>query len=396
MELLEYSDNATFNLKSSSDSEEEYQIMSKYFNSHTSDNDSSYTNDTDYDYSKPPAVHHEGYSYGNNSFEVEQGHQQGGFDYSNVQYFQPPPPHHAHFAHQSPSYQTHSQQHHHLQHQTSAEDFARATAGKSNPYKETSEPSHSHDESKIARPNSNSSPLMYTSHHQQQQSPLHHTPMSLPSHTPIQHSMGQPPMQQGQQQQHQLSVQSTPTIQRSFQAPNAPIHQIGSITSQSTHSTPLQQQRAPPQGLPISPVLNLQEYPDMTTMVNSNSNMVVPMVDTAFVDHRICSVCSKRITRDMSRHMRTHQIIPRFQCSFPKSQCNHKSGRFNRPYDFKKHLLNRHFKFDNPEIKKIHNLSDKLNHPGLCPCGLRFISKDWLDEHILTNDVEKKCPCIDN
>lgn len=140
---------------------------------------------------------------------------------------------------------------------------------------------------------------------------------------------------------------------------------------------------------------NFQQYPDMTTMVNSNSSMVVPMVESTFVDHRFCNVCGKRITRDMSRHMRTHQSISRFTCKFPKNQCRHKSGRFNRPYDYKKHLLNRHFKFDVGEIKKLHNLSDKLDHWGTCVCGVRFIGKDWLNDHILTDDVNKKCPFIE-
>lgn len=138
----------------------------------------------------------------------------------------------------------------------------------------------------------------------------------------------------------------------------------------------------------------LNHYPDMTTMVNSNSNIIVPLVESTFVDHRVCTICGRRITRDMTRHMRTHQKISRFSCKFPENQCRHKSGRFNRPYDFKKHLLNRHFKFDEIEIRKLHNLSDKLNHWGTCPCGLRFMGKDFLDDHILTKDKSKKCPMI--
>lgn len=129
----------------------------------------------------------------------------------------------------------------------------------------------------------------------------------------------------------------------------------------------------------------------MTSLVNSNSNVVVPLVELAFVDQHVCTVCGRRITRDMTRHMRTHQTVARFTCKFPRSQCRHKTGRFNRPYDFKKHLLNRHFRFDNPEVKKLHNLSDKLDHWGTCPCGLRFVAKDWLDSHILTEVEGAKC-----
>lgn len=156
---------------------------------------------------------------------------------------------------------------------------------------------------------------------------------------------------------------------------------------------------------PTNPLVNnsyqlaapgVQPYPDMTSLVNSNSNIVVPLVESTFVDHRLCTVCGKRITRDMSRHMRTHQSVSRFTCKFPKSQCRHKSGNFNRPYDYKKHLLNRHFKFDNPEIRKLHNLSDKLDHWGICPCGFRSTGKDWLDLHILVEGHDKKCPFLDS
>lgn len=139
---------------------------------------------------------------------------------------------------------------------------------------------------------------------------------------------------------------------------------------------------------------DMNQYPDVTTFVNANSNMVIPLVDTQFVDHKVCTICSKRITRDMSRHMRTHQPESRFTCKFPKTQCRHKLGKFNRPYDYKKHLLNRHFKFDNVSIKKLHNLSDKLSHWGTCPCGNRFIGKDWLQDHILTEGADK-CPCVE-
>ncbi|CAX41027.1 unnamed protein product [Candida dubliniensis CD36] len=141
--------------------------------------------------------------------------------------------------------------------------------------------------------------------------------------------------------------------------------------------------------------IDVNRYPDVTSLVNSNANIVVPLVESRFVDHKICTICGKRITRDMTRHLRTHQVDARFHCVFPKRQCRHKSGKFNRPYDYKKHLLNRHFTFDDSSIKRLHNLSDKLNHWGTCPCGLRFSGKDWLDEHILTDDPTKKCPLIE-
>lgn len=135
-----------------------------------------------------------------------------------------------------------------------------------------------------------------------------------------------------------------------------------------------------------------QEYPDITTMINNNTSISAPLVETTFVDNRICSVCGTRITKDMKRHERTHQVNKRFSCKFPKGACKHRSGQFNRPYDFKKHLLNHHFLFDDTRIKKMQNLSDKLNHWGTCPCGQRFLSGDWLENHILTSHPSQQCP----
>lgn len=120
-------------------------------------------------------------------------------------------------------------------------------------------------------------------------------------------------------------------------------------------------------------------------MINLNPDFMAPMVDVTFVDPKLCTTCGRKITRDMARHRRTHQENPRFVCMFHAlGKCSHKLGRFNRPYDFKKHLLNRHFKFDDPKIKQMHNLSDKLEHLGTCGCGLHCVGKKWLDDHMLT------------
>ncbi|GEQ72091.1 hypothetical protein JCM33374_g5777 [Metschnikowia sp. JCM 33374] len=106
----------------------------------------------------------------------------------------------------------------------------------------------------------------------------------------------------------------------------------------------------------------------------------------------VCSVCDKHIVRDLSRHMRIHDEAGRFQCIFPPGYCKHKSRKFNRPYDYKKHLLNVHFKFDDPAAKLAPNLTEKLNVRGQCnACGQRFVASDWLDTHILTSDLRTKC-----
>ncbi|KAG7877313.1 hypothetical protein KL938_004069 [Ogataea parapolymorpha] len=44
-----------------------------------------------------------------------------------------------------------------------------------------------------------------------------------------------------------------------------------------------------------------------------------------------CPVCRKHITRDMSRHLRTHEPVSRFKCVYPREMCIHKTGQFNRP-----------------------------------------------------------------
>ncbi|KAI5956773.1 hypothetical protein KGF54_000390 [Candida jiufengensis] len=174
------------------------------------------------------------------------------------------------------------------------------------------------------------------------------------------------------QQTESVSYQSQPTLQQ---------YQTSSLL---------------PTRLQLPQNIDLNQYPDMTTLINSNTHMILPQVESHFVDFKKCSICGKKITRDMSRHMRTHQFESRFNCKFPKNQCNHKSGKFNRPYDFKKHLLNRHFIFDDPSIKKLHNLNDKINHFGTCPCGMRFLANDWLNLHILTPDLNLRCTYIED
>ena len=183
-----------------------------------------------------------------------------------------------------------------------------------------------------------------------------------------------------------------------------PNSQFNTMEYQSYQIPPQQNYSLPSSSYPVgenqrsiteSSSINPQGYPDITTLINSNSSIRVPLVESAFVDNKTCSVCGKRISRDMLRHMRTHQSVARFKCNFLKNQCNHKSRRFNRPYDHKKHLLNRHFRFDNPEIKKLYNLNDKLGHCGTCPCGKRYVAKEWLEKHILTTNPELKCPFVE-
>lgn len=106
----------------------------------------------------------------------------------------------------------------------------------------------------------------------------------------------------------------------------------------------------------------------------------------------ICHICEKYISRDIIRHLRTHDEVGRFQCVFPRSTCSHKTGYFNRPYDYKKHLLHAHFNFDDPKARTFNNLTEKLPYYGSCNgCGQRFVACEWLDHHVLTNANDNKC-----
>ncbi|CAK7892284.1 hypothetical protein CAAN1_01S07338 [[Candida] anglica] len=108
----------------------------------------------------------------------------------------------------------------------------------------------------------------------------------------------------------------------------------------------------------------------------------------------ICMVCEKYISRDMTRHMRIHDERGRFQCVYPKDMCNHKTGNFNRPYDYKKHLLHIHFEFDDPRGRAAHTLTDKLPMTGKCKaCKQRFTANDWLEHHILSSS--ERCAFIE-
>lgn len=110
----------------------------------------------------------------------------------------------------------------------------------------------------------------------------------------------------------------------------------------------------------------------------------------------VCSVCDKFISRDLTRHMRIHNEIGRFQCIYPKYMCNHRTQYFNRPYDYKKHLLHLHFKFDDPKGKAAHTLTDKLPLFGTCiACGARYSASQWLDFHVLVSDKSQRCAFIE-
>ncbi|ODV59376.1 uncharacterized protein ASCRUDRAFT_22945, partial [Ascoidea rubescens DSM 1968] len=110
---------------------------------------------------------------------------------------------------------------------------------------------------------------------------------------------------------------------------------------------------------------------------------------------KCCPICGKYLQRDLTRHLRIHQEIGRFKCIFPKESCSHKTGYFNRPYDFKKHLLHCHFQFFDYNATKLIKLSEKEEQIGVClSCGLRCKAGYWLNKHVLCADCPEKCPIL--
>jgi hypothetical protein len=108
-----------------------------------------------------------------------------------------------------------------------------------------------------------------------------------------------------------------------------------------------------------------------------------------------CTKCGRYISKDLARHMRVHEAIPRFKCLYPRGQCTHKSGYFNRQYDFKKHLLHCHFSFHDKSVKRYNSLSEKLDHEGRCPCGRILTAREYLNSHVMLKDEDGKFSCSD-
>ncbi|ODV72366.1 uncharacterized protein CYBJADRAFT_168671 [Cyberlindnera jadinii NRRL Y-1542] len=107
-----------------------------------------------------------------------------------------------------------------------------------------------------------------------------------------------------------------------------------------------------------------------------------------------CDICGRKVTRDFVRHRRTHDPVSRFRCVYPKECCNHKTGAFNRQYDFKKHLLHTHFILKDPSVKKMKSLQQKLQYKGHCLCGREMTAERWLD-HITERDENFEPVCTD-
>lgn len=165
------------------------------------------------------------------------------------------------------------------------------------------------------------------------------------------------------------------------------------------HGMPMnfQEQYRPVNKAPVAQAQSL--FPDRPVLERSQSALSAMTSTKSDIKKKkkssrvvICPICDKHISRDFTRHSRIHNEIGRFQCVFPRSECSHKSGKFNRPYDYKKHLLNVHFTFEDPKTRLAPNLKEKLMVRGHCnACGQHFTGNDWLNEHVLNTDKSKRC-----
>lgn len=133
---------------------------------------------------------------------------------------------------------------------------------------------------------------------------------------------------------------------------------------------------------------HVSAYPDFTTYLNNNPNQPAPTVDAVFMDQITCPTCGRNNFKSLKRHIKIHQSTPRFRCRFPRLICSFKINTYNRAFDFKRHLTNKHFKFDNPEAKRRPGLTSKLECVGSCPCGRRSTARDWLEVHVLGEKCE--------
>ncbi|CAN6650089.1 hypothetical protein TRVA0_024S00848 [Trichomonascus vanleenenianus] len=162
-------------------------------------------------------------------------------------------------------------------------------------------------------------------------------------------------------------------------------------------STPQQPQyyQFQPNSASSSPTNSYLATPQLNTARRARRSTVGPSSSSSAGGKAVqCRICKKYFKRDLPRHMRTHEEVARFVCPFPRKHCSHKRGQFNRPYDFKKHLLHAHFMFDNPNVRSYKDLRSKLDATGACLCGHRFKADNWIDVHILGEDKSQCCPTL--
>ncbi|CAN3374873.1 hypothetical protein DIURU_002614 [Diutina rugosa] len=173
-----------------------------------------------------------------------------------------------------------------------------------------------------------------------------------------------------------------------------PLPQVPYLPQLISQPAPSQPQSVPPPQPQQVVVAPNEPYPDLTTFVNMNPSVNAPSVDVVFNDQQTCPQCGKSNFSNLRRHLKIHRSTAKFQCQFPRSVCNFKINSYNRSFDFKRHLVNKHFKFDDKKLSKaVSSLSQKAEYLGHCPCGWHGSCQEWLDTHILVDDDNpQRCP----
>lgn len=241
--------------------------------------------------------------------------------------------------------------------------------------------------------------MAFNQQHNQQAAHHQHHEQQLNQQTGLNHQKIQPDEQSQihylQQQQHQIiptqyTYMYEPNSATTIDAPpsfdDSEEKEEDSPAKQSLrHQSSFQIETRPKLGQDVLPQQDKSDVSNEISLESKSSKKKL-------MKGTVCSICDRFISRDYSRHMRIHDEAGRFKCVFPSGYCNHKSRKFNRPYDYKKHLLNMHFRFDEVAAKLAPNLTEKLNAGGYCTaCGKRFLASEWLENHILSKDAETKC-----
>ncbi|KAA8897785.1 hypothetical protein TRICI_006662 [Trichomonascus ciferrii] len=266
---------------------------------------------------------------------------------------------------------------------TTAEDMAEAILTSSfesaGPLSATNSNSYylSHDESCYRLPNLFQTPLSTTMSNPLLDSHTHSSPGSEVDGISSPQSIASTPNMSSFSAAAAAPASSAPQFSTDFLAPAYP------------------PQPQPPQQPQQATTMAMQQQPSSSATPPSSSASTTSSSTAAPKRKYTCKICGKQFMRDLPRHMRTHEEVARFSCPFPRSYCPHKRGQFNRPYDFKKHLLHGHFIFDDKSAKSYKDLKSKLSSHGTCAsCGVRYRADDWINYHILGSDQSIKCPLL--
>lgn len=104
-----------------------------------------------------------------------------------------------------------------------------------------------------------------------------------------------------------------------------------------------------------------------------------------------CPLCGKYIKRGFTVHMKGHQDYKNwdYNCKFKVlGKCKTYKNTLSSPAHCLFHMFTQHFKFDDYKVPRSPNIDELLKHTGECGCGYNDVAKDWLYDHVLTDE----CP----